>query len=95
MFYFIKTDQIVLETKKRKKFLFHTFWGVPFIFVQYFHWKLTGEHVYGFLQFFDWTQLFVFELSLYYIAVSIDYSLTLRHGLHIALGQLKRSKTTI
>lgn len=95
MFYFIKKDQIVLETKKRKKFLFHSFWGVPFVFLQYLHWYLTGEHVYGFLKYFSWTQLIVFELSLLYIAISIDYSLNIRHGLKLSLKHIKSNKTSI
>ena len=95
MFYFIKTDRIVLETKKRKKYFFHMCWGIPFIILQYLHWYFSGEHVYGFLKYFDWLQLFVFELGLYYLAVAIDYSLTLRHGLKITLSHMKGNKTTI
>ena len=70
-------------------------WGIPFILLQYLHWHFSGEHVYGFLKYFDWLQLVVFELSLYYLAVAIDYSLTLRHGLKITLSHMKTNKTTI
>ena len=95
MFYFIKIDQIVLEPRKRVKYLLHLCWGIPYVFIQYMNWYLTGEHVYGFLKYFNWVQLIVFELSLYYIAVAIDYSLTLRHGLHLSLRHMKSSRTTI
>ena len=60
MIYFIKTDRIVLETSKRQKYFFHLCWGVHFIFLQYLHWYLSGNHVYGFLKYFDWMQLIVF-----------------------------------
>ena len=95
MFYFIKTDRIVLETRKRQKYFFHLCWGVPFIILQYAHWRFTGEHVYGFLKYFDWLQLITFEGALYYIAVAIDYSLTLRHGLKLTLNHMRCTKTSI
>ena len=60
MFYFIKKDQVVTETQKRKKFLFHLLWALPFCFIQYLKWNFTGNHVYGFIKYFTWTQLIVF-----------------------------------
>ena len=60
MFYFIKTDQIVLVSNKNEKYCFHLFWGIPYFILQFVHWFCTGEHVYGFLKYFTWVQLFVF-----------------------------------
>ena len=60
MFYFVRQDQIVTETIKRKKVLFHLFWALPFAFIQWMKWKFTGKHIYGFIRHFDWTQLIVF-----------------------------------
>ena len=34
--------------------------GIPFIILQFLHWKLSGGHVYGFLQHLDWFQIIVF-----------------------------------
>lgn len=85
MFYFIKTDQIVMENERKIKYLIHLCWGIPFLFLQYLHWILTGEHVYPFLKEFTWIQLAVFELSLYFISVTIDYTLALRHGLKLTI----------
>ena len=60
MFYFVKKDQILTETKKRKKFLFHLLWALPFCLIQYLKWSFTGKHIYGFIKHFDWVQLAVF-----------------------------------
>lgn len=65
--------------------MIHLCWGIPFLFLQYLHWNLTGEHVYNFLKEFSWVQLGVFELSLYLISVTIDYTLALRHGLKLTM----------
>lgn len=85
MLYFIKTDQIIMEDRRSKKFIFHLFWGIPYIGIQYLHWAMTETHVYGFLVHFNWVQLIVFEVFLYFLAVSIDYSLTIRHGYKLSL----------
>lgn len=93
MFYFIKTDQIVLENNRRNKYLIHMCWGIPFLFLQYLRWRLTGEHIYNFLKEFSWIQLIFFEAFLYFLAVTIDYTLTLRHGLKLtikAMGSKER-----
>lgn len=60
MIYFIKTDQVLTETSRRKKVVFHLFWAIPFALIQYLRFSFTGEHIYGFIQYFDWTQLIVF-----------------------------------
>lgn len=60
MFYFLKADELVTETGKLKKLGQHFFWALPFLFLQYLHWALSGEHVYGFLKYFEWPQLIVF-----------------------------------
>lgn len=80
-----------MEKRKRIKYLIHLLWGVPFVFLQYLRWALTGEHVYGFLSYLSWAQIGVFYAVLYSIAVGIDYVFTIRHGLkltikHISLG---------
>lgn len=85
MFYFIKTGQIVLENNRRNKYFIHSCWGVPFLFLQYLRWSLTGEHIYNFLKEFTWVQLIIFEAFLYLLAVTIDYTLTLRHGLKLTI----------
>lgn len=80
MFYFVKKDQILTETKKRKKFFFHLLWAIPFCFIQYFRFSFTGHHIYGFIKYFTWTQLIVFEVSLFFISVAMDYFISVRHG---------------
>lgn len=68
-------------------------WGIPFLFLQYLRWRLTGEHIYNFLKEFSWIQLIFFEAFLYFLAVTIDYTLTLRHGLKLtikAMGSKER-----
>ena len=85
MFYFIKKDQILMESTMRKKFVFHLFWALPYIFIQYLHWHIKKTHVYGFIMYFSWIQIFVFELSLYLLAVSFDYYFTIRHGFKISM----------
>lgn len=60
MFYFIRTDQIVMEREKSVKYLTHLLWGIPFLFLQYLRWWLSGEHIYGFLRHFSWLQLAFF-----------------------------------
>lgn len=78
-----------MENKKGKKFLIHLWWGLPFILLQYSHWLLTEKHIYGFIKYFSWVQLIVFELFLYCLAVSIDYYFALRHGYKLSLGELE------
>lgn len=85
MLYFVKTDQIVLEDNKRIKYFVHLGWGVPFLILQYLKWKLTGEHIYNFLREFSWSQLIVFEMSLYFLSVVIDSTLSLRHGFKLTM----------
>lgn len=80
MFYFIKQDQIVTETKKRKKLAFHLIWALPFCLIQYMRWAFTGHHIYGFIKYFTWTQLIVFEVALFGIAIAVDYFISVRHG---------------
>jgi hypothetical protein len=80
MFYFIRKDQVLTETKKTKKFFFHLLWAVPFAFIQYFRWYMTGHHIYGFIKYFTWLQLIVFEVALFFIAVYGDYFISVRHG---------------
>ena len=62
---------------------------MPFLFLQYLHWELKGEHVYGFLKYFEWMQLIIFELSLYMMAFWVDYFLTIRHGYKLSLKHLE------
>jgi hypothetical protein len=80
MFYFVKKDQIVTETQKRKKFLFHLFWAIPYFFIQWIRFYFTGQHIYGFIKYFDWLQLAFFEIALFLVAVSVDYMISVRHG---------------
>jgi len=80
MFYFVRQDQIVTETQKRKKCLFHLLWALPFCLIQYLRWEFTGHHIYGFIKYFNWTQLAVFEFALFFIAVGLDYFISVRHG---------------
>ena len=60
LLYFVKTDQIVMERKKRIKYFIHLLWGIPFVCLQYLRWSLTGEHVYGFLEYLSWVQIIAF-----------------------------------
>jgi hypothetical protein len=92
MFYFIKIDQIVVETSKKIKYMVHLLWGIPFLFLQYFKFYLTGEHVYEFLKLLTWVQIGVFYLSLYFVAVGIDYVLTIRHGLKLIIKRMDSNK---
>jgi hypothetical protein len=80
MFYFIKKDQILTETRKTKKFLLHLLWAIPFCLIQYIRWHFTGEHIYGFIKYFTWTQIIVFEVALFLLAIYFDYSISIRHG---------------
>ena len=89
MFYFVKIDQIVLETSKKIKYLVHLLWGMPFLFLQYLKFSLTGEHIYEFLRLLTWIQIGVFYLALYMAAVGIDYVLTIRHGLKLTIKSQK------
>ena len=89
MFYFVNNNQVVLVTSKTPKYFVHLNWGVPYLAIQFLHWYFTGEHVYGFLKYFSWIQLAVFEVGLYYLAVSIDFSINLRYGLKLSQEYLK------
>ena len=60
MFYFIKTDQIVMVQSKYEKYFVYMRWGFVYLFMQFIHWYVSGEHVYGFLKYFTWVQLIVF-----------------------------------
>ena len=42
MFYFVKTDQIVLVPNKSEKYFVHLFWSVPYFFLQFIHWYVSG-----------------------------------------------------
>lgn len=48
------------EKSNKIKYFIHLIWGIPFLFLQYLRWALTGIHIYGFLEHFTWPQLIVF-----------------------------------
>lgn len=71
-----KICRLQLEFKLWIKTLLHLAWAVPYILIQYFYFLETGEHIYGFLKFFDWNMLIGFESALYVISILSDYFLT-------------------
>jgi hypothetical protein len=95
MFYFIKTDQIMMEPNKNIKYLIHSFWGIPFLFLQALRWYMTGSHIYGFIHYFTWVQVIVFELTLFLLAIGIDYLLSIRHGYKLTIKHMNSEKKNI
>lgn len=89
-----RLGKVQLEFGFRKKLVLHLFWGIPYILVQWFHYKVIQKHIYGFLELFDWNILAAFELLLYFLSIASDYflSFAIEHKEHLIHQESEKRK---